>query len=45
MGSVAVVAEATASPFAEPSEGEMSVGVGCSETPLLTEPAVELAAL
>ena len=45
MGSVAVVAEATASPFADPREGEMRVGAGCSETPLLIEPAVELAAL
>ena len=45
MGSVAVVAEATASPFVDPKDWEIGVGVGCSETALLTEPALELAAL
>ena len=47
MGSVAVVAEATASAFTDPRDGEIGVGVGigCSEVALLIDPALELAAL
>ena len=46
-GSVAVVADDDASPFAEPRDGDMgseAIGGG-SSPPLLTDPAFELAAL
>lgn len=46
-GSVAVVADDEASPFAEPRDGDIGSGVigGGSNPPLLTDPAFELAAL
>lgn len=46
IGSVAVVAKDAGSGLMAPaSEGDKGVGVGCSEAPLLMEPAFELAAL
>ena len=45
IGSVAVVAEATVSPFVDLKGGETGVSTGCSEVELLIEPAFELAAL
>lgn len=46
-GSVAVVADDDASPFAEPRDGDIGSDVieGGSNPPLLTDPAFELAAL